>query len=231
MGFDHPIPTIVPVIVTAFSLLLLAEYRRVKRGVHLDKYILVKIGNNLEEVNAHIEAERQETTLATLWTQTEKHLDYYHTVLITQARQSFRNTQLAMCIGFMLPVAAGILALTNSNSTKSLASASLGVMGSASALYLGRTFIRSQDAAASHLRGYFNHPRQLSRFLVAERLIEKLGEGERDAALNQLIKSVIESSHDAAAEAPGNTKPPRRRRRRAPDQIDGSTVPQEQTSQ
>jgi hypothetical protein len=69
-----------------------------------------------------------------------------------------------MLIGF------AILAVNAKTTTAAVTTGSLGAVGAALAAYIGKTFIRSQETAASHLRAYFDQPLELSRYLAAERL-------------------------------------------------------------
>ncbi|WP_406314721.1 hypothetical protein OHA77_40240 [Streptosporangium sp. NBC_01639] len=102
---------------------------------------------------------------------THKRPDYYHQIATSQARQSFRNAQIAMTVGFVLLVVFAVLALRATTPTASIVTGALGAAAAAFAAYIGRTFARSQESAASHLRAYFDQPLEFSRYLAAERLL------------------------------------------------------------
>ncbi|MFF3950798.1 hypothetical protein ACFYYN_39270 [Streptomyces sp. NPDC001902] len=51
----------------------------------------------------------------------------------------------------------------------------LGAVSAALAGYVSKTFVRSQEAAATHLRSYFDQPLEFSGFLAAERLVADAG--------------------------------------------------------
>ncbi|MGC5413328.1 hypothetical protein ACPXCX_58140, partial [Streptomyces sp. DT225] len=54
-------------------------------------------------------------------------------------------------------------------------------------------FIRSQEAAATHLRSYFDQPLELSRHLAAERLLAsgELTQEQRAAILSALVQAMV----------------------------------------
>jgi hypothetical protein len=197
----------------AFTILSIAvQYQRQLRDAHADNHRVAKARLALENVDGAISADGVGMSVSHLWTATEKRLEYYHTVVLAQARQSFRNAQVAMSIGFLVLTGAAVVALISTSSTKSAISAGLGVIGASSATYIGRTFIKSQDAAAVHLSKYFEHPRQLSAYLAAERLVEKLSPESRDAAVAKLIDAILASPDLAQPTANNSARRPGRKR-------------------
>lgn len=138
------------------------------------------------------EAER--LTLPALWEATHRRLDYYHQIATSQARHSFRNAQTAMAIGFVLLVAFAILSLNASNTTASIVTGALGAASAGFAAYISRTFVRSQEAAANHLRAYFDQPLEFSRYLAAERLLDamdKLEPEQRATIAATLMQAIV----------------------------------------
>ena len=109
--------------------------------------------------------------LPALWEITHSRIDLYHEIATTQARKSFRNAQIAMATGFVLLLVFALLAIRSSSMTASIVTGALGATAAGLAGYIGRTFVRSQESAAGHLRAYFDQPLEFSRYLAAERLL------------------------------------------------------------
>ncbi|MEV1004989.1 hypothetical protein [Nonomuraea sp. NPDC050202] len=150
-------------------------------------------------------ADRQEDRLSLpqLWEVTHRRLDYYHQIATSQARQSFRNAQVVMGIGFLILVVFAGLAIGAPDPTSSIVTGVLGAASTAFAAYLSRTFVRSQESAASHLRAYFGQPLEFSRYLAAERLVSELQtleEGEHAKLTADLARAIMTSTP-----AEGNT--------------------------
>jgi hypothetical protein len=132
-------------------------------------------------------------TLAALWELTHGRLDLYHQIVTRQARNSFGAAQVAMAIGFVLLVVFAVLAAEAKTTTAAIGAGGLGAVGAAFAAYIGKTFIRSQESAASHLRAYFDQPLELSRYLAAERLLadaKDLTPEQRAAIVSSLVQSI-----------------------------------------
>ncbi|MFE7141262.1 hypothetical protein ACFVAG_26255 [Streptomyces sp. NPDC057644] len=136
---------------------------------------------------------RRTLPLAELWETTHARLNHYHEIATGQARTSFRNAQFAMGIGFVLLVAFVILSLNASTTAGTVVAGGLGAVSAALAGFVGRTFIRSQEAAAKHLRSYFDQPLELSRYLAAERLIAdaEMDSEQRTAVLTSLVQAMV----------------------------------------
>lgn len=138
-----------------------------------------------------IERRDERLTLAALWELTHGRLDLYHQIVTNQARRSFGAAQAAIIIGFVLLVAFAVLAVRAKITTAAISAGGLGAVGAAFSAYIGRTFIRSQESAASHLRAYFDQPLELSRYLAAERLLADadLTPEQRAAILSTLVQA------------------------------------------
>ncbi|MET8854669.1 hypothetical protein [Streptomyces sp. NPDC004579] len=133
--------------------------------------------------------------LPELWKVTHSRLDHYHETVLGQARRSFRSAQLAMWLGFLLLVAFVSVAVRASSTAGAVVAGGLGAVSAALAGYVGRTFMKSQEAASAHLRAYFEQPLAFSRYLAAERLLrnshlEGAARGEVVAALVLAVADV-----------------------------------------
>ncbi|MCX4994308.1 hypothetical protein [Streptomyces longwoodensis] len=114
-------------------------------------------------------------TLSALWATTHARLKLYHDVALGQANRSFRSAQRAMWLGFIALAGFVIVALQASTTAGSIVAGGLGAVAAGLAGFIGRTFVRSQETAAEHLRSYFDQPLELSRYLAAERLVADAG--------------------------------------------------------
>ncbi len=137
--------------------------------------------------------EQARLTLPELWAVTHRRLDHYHGIALGQAKQSFRNAQIAMGLGFTLLIASVVIALNAATAAGSLVAGGLGAVSAGLAGYVSRTFIRSQEAAAVHLRAYFDQPLAFSRYLAAERLMADAGMSEEKHAeiLSALVQAMV----------------------------------------
>ncbi|WP_254666773.1 hypothetical protein [Streptomyces sp. WMMB 714] len=135
--------------------------------------------------------------LPELWATTHARLDHYHSIATGQAHRSFRNAQVASGLGFVLLVAFVFVALNASTTAGSIVIGGLGAVSAALAGFVSRTFVRSQEASAAHLRSYFDQPLEMSRFLAAERLIAdtELDETQRADVLAALVQSMVGGPH------------------------------------
>ncbi|MGD6742998.1 hypothetical protein ACOKM3_14270 [Streptomyces sp. BH106] len=131
--------------------------------------------------------------LPELWALTHSRLDLYHEIATGQASRSFRNAQVAMVLGFVLLVAFVVVALQASTTAGAVVAGGLGAVAAGLAGYVSRTFVRSQEAAAGHLRAYFDQPLEFSRYLAAERLVadSNLTEEQRAEVVTELAKAMI----------------------------------------
>lgn len=158
-------------------------------------------------VNGSVERRDDRLTLAALWNVTHSRLDLYHQIVTRQAKRSFMAAQLAIGVGFILLVGFAILAVRAKTPAGAISVGSLGAVGAAFAAYIGRTFIRSQESEASHLRAYFDQPLELSRYLAAERLLAddaRLSDEQHAATLSILVQSIATAGHQNSM--PGKKK-------------------------
>ncbi|WP_330449703.1 TRADD-N-associated membrane domain-containing protein [Streptomyces anulatus] len=131
--------------------------------------------------------------LPELWEATHARLNLYHEIATGQAKTSFRNAQIAMVAGFLLLILFAGIALWASTTAVAIVAGGLGAVSAALAGYVAKTFIRSQEAAATHLRSYFDQPLELSRYLAAERLVADgdLTQEQRGEILSALVQAMV----------------------------------------
>ncbi|MBL6280472.1 hypothetical protein JMF97_30400 [Micromonospora fiedleri] len=129
--------------------------------------------------------------LKDLWVLNQRRLDLYHRIATNQSRSSFRNAQLAASIGFLLLIASAALVWYSDSVAAAITTGSIGAFGGALGAYLGRTFIKSQEGAAAQLRQYFDHPVELSKILVVERLVERLSPEDRVSVIQMMAQSIL----------------------------------------
>ncbi|MFI8007868.1 hypothetical protein [Streptomyces sp. NPDC086010] len=131
--------------------------------------------------------------LPELWTTTHARLGLYHDIATTQAKRSFASAQRAMWMGFILLVVFTVLALIASSTAGAIVAGGLGAVAAALAAFVSNTFVRSQEAAATHLRSYFDQPLELSRYLAAERVIADgdLSQEQRAEVLSALVQAMV----------------------------------------
>lgn len=155
--------------------------------------------------------EGRRIALAEQWELTHARLELYHVIAQDQAKKSFRNAQISMGLGFALLVGFIAVALKASNATGSIVAGGLGAVAAALAGYVSKTFVKSQESAATHLRSYFDQPLEFSRYLAAERLIVDAGlaDEQRREVLMALVQAMVASpaAPGAPAAASGQQQP------------------------
>jgi hypothetical protein len=141
--------------------------------------------------------------LPELWKATHTRLEVYHDLATKHATRSFWTAQGAMTVGFLLLIAFVWIALKASTTAGAVVAGGLGAVAAALSGYVSRTFVRSQEAAASHLRAYFDQPLEFSRYLAAERLIagSELSAEQRAEVVTELAKAMIAGPGDGGAGA------------------------------
>jgi S-methylmethionine-dependent homocysteine/selenocysteine methylase len=98
-----------------------------------------------------------------------------------------------MITGFLLLIVFVAVALQASTTAGSVVAGGLGAVSAALSGFVARTFVKSQETAAAHLRAYFDQPLEFSRYLAAERLIadSALTEEQRAEALTTLVQAMV----------------------------------------
>lgn len=142
--------------------------------------------------------------LPELWETTHARLALYHEIATGQATRSFKNAQLAMWAGFGLLAGFVVLALVASTTAGAVVAGGLGAVSAALAGFVSKTFVRSQEAASTHLRSYFDQPLELSRYLAAERLVANgdLSQEQRGEILSALVQAMVAGPAQPAAPSP-----------------------------
>jgi hypothetical protein len=151
---------------------------------------------------------RDSLELRALWEVTNRRLELYHRLATRHAKTSFYSAQAAMAIGFALLIVFAVLAARAPTTAASIVTGTLGTASAAFAGYIGRTFVRSQEASATHLRTYFDQPVELFRYLAAERLLEGVDSAQRSAVVADLARVIV------APNTPAGTSPAPAVRRR-----------------
>jgi hypothetical protein len=135
--------------------------------------------------------------LSALWNVTNSRLELYHDIATGQAKSSFRTAQIAIGAGFILLTGFAILSFRTHNTASAITTGALGAVSAALAGYISKTFVRSQESAATHLRAYFDQPLEFSRYLAAERLLsgqQDLDPGQRAMMLRTVISAMVQKS-------------------------------------
>ncbi len=150
-------------------------------------------GDTSSGTPAASEAHAAHLALPELWATTHARLKLYHDVALGQADRSFRSAQTAMWASFVAFGGFVAVAFYASTTAGSIVAGGLGAVSAALAGFIGLTFVRSQEAAAEHLRSYFDQPLELSRYLAAERLIADaaLNDEQRAEILNALVTAMV----------------------------------------
>jgi hypothetical protein len=140
-----------------------------------------------------IERHDERLTLVALWRVTDGRLELYNQIVTTQAKRSFASARTAMVFCFLILIGLAVLAAVLKTPAAAITAGGLAAVVAAFSAFIGRTFVRSQEAAASHLRAYFDQPLEFSRYLAAERLLAADTElsGEQRAAILSLLVEAI----------------------------------------
>jgi hypothetical protein len=153
--------------------------------------------------------EFRRATLTHLWSVNQTKLELYHKIATQQARMSFWSAQLAMFIGFGL-LGLFVWAAYNASTTAgAVVAGGLGAVSAALAGFISKTFVRSQETAAGHLKAYFDQPLESSRFLAAERLVadSDMTKEQRAAITAELARAIV-ARPGATPDAGGNAAKP-----------------------
>jgi len=128
--------------------------------------------------------------IAELWSATERKIELDRQIVIRQARLYSNASLLAMVIGLFMMAAFIFYAVRAHTASADIAG---GISAVAAALtgYLGKTFIRSQEATTAHLRSYFETQLDFLRLLAAERLVEKSSK-MADAEAAKILRSMAQ---------------------------------------
>ncbi|MFC7218193.1 hypothetical protein ACFQLX_08435 [Streptomyces polyrhachis] len=155
---------------------------------------------NLENV---LEGEDRALALGRLWHLTHERLSLYHDIATGQARKSFMSAQRAMTAGFVLLVVFVVAAALADSVAVAAVAGGLGAVAAALAAFVSKTFVKSQETAAEHLRAYFNQPLEFSRYLAAERLLNdpRLSDEKRAEVIGTIAEIIANGPQGPLAEA------------------------------
>jgi hypothetical protein len=131
------------------------------------------------------------TDFFSLWSLTQKRLDYYHRIATTQAERSFMYGQIAAGLGFATVLITAVIAAFARSLAASISAAVVGVSGGGLGAYIGATFMRSQDVSAAQMREYFRQPLEFSNDLAAERLLGMLDDESKKDAIKEMIRGIV----------------------------------------
>jgi hypothetical protein len=167
-------------------------YLRAQRRAWRDRRLIGTARANLDRAEAALpEGSDDATDFGSLWTVTQKRLDYYHQIATSQAERSFLYGQIAAGLGLTLILGCAAAAALSRTTAASIAATLLGVAGGGLAGYIGSTFMRSQETASAQLRAYFLQPLEFSKMLAAERLLLQMDDPvSRTAATGSLIEAL-----------------------------------------
>ncbi|MFC8886387.1 TRADD-N-associated membrane domain-containing protein, partial [Streptomyces cinereoruber] len=132
-------------------------------------------------------------TLPALWDTTHARLTHYHNLALQHAKRSFKSAQAAMWAGFLALGGFVWIAFQASTTAGAVVAGGLGAVAAALSGFITKTFIRSQEASADHLRSYFDQPLELSRYLAAERLMASadLTSEQRAEVITALVTAMV----------------------------------------
>jgi hypothetical protein len=201
LGLDRVLPDQIPfgvlalataVVCWLLALLVNLAYRDALQREHSERWQVAESRRRLERAEEASD-KRGPLDLTVLWALTQRRLDYYHALATFQAERSFHHARRSVFAGFaVLAVAVVVVALTGST-VITIAAGSIGVIGAALAAFLGRSFLRAQEATTERLQLYFSQPFAFSRQLSAERLLILLEAEDRAAAVRDLIRAIMDA--------------------------------------
>jgi hypothetical protein len=128
---------------------LASSYRNAYRRHHADRVMVAELAQ-LEGDEAKL-ANSGDLELTSLWLLTQQRLSYYHQIATEQARQSFRNAQIAIAAGFVVLLFATGFAVYAKTTTGSIVTGALGALGATLAGYIGKTFVPELAQTSAHL--------------------------------------------------------------------------------
>lgn len=171
-----------------------ASYRQTLLRIVTDRRILHAAKLELDEAEQHIAQSGDSDTdldLGAVWAATQRRLDYYHKIALSQSRNSFLFGQGAAIGGFIVLVLGAIVAAASRETTGAVVAGALGAVGAALSAFISATFAKSQESATKQLRDYFAQPLHLSKVLTAERLASQLPEDQRAPVIEVIVRAIF----------------------------------------
>jgi hypothetical protein len=127
-------------------------------------------------------------------------LAQYHDITRQQATSSYRISQIAMAVGFLMIVGGAYVVITQAKSSSSqIVVGGLAGLGALFSSYIGATFIRTYNRALAQMNFYYAQPLVQSYILEAERISKELGSPtSKDSVLSQIIEQTLRGADYAA---------------------------------
>jgi hypothetical protein len=178
------------------------EWERVQRSLREAEQAVYPFGKQSAGMDDGPSESQAELELSLLWNATHERLNLYHKIATQQAQDSFRRAQAAMIAGFLIVFLSLPFSLVADKTATSIAIATLGAAAGALSAFISQTFLRSQEAAAEHLRAYFLQPLEFSRYLVAERLLNTLDEDKKAQGILFIVQGIANFPNPNASDKP-----------------------------
>jgi hypothetical protein len=120
-----------------------------------------------------------------------KQMEAYDELARVQARESFRNSQIAIAVGLFVLVSGAFVALLVDTTASKVTTATLTALGGLLSGYISKTFLRVYERAQQQLTFFFQQPLINSYILAADRLIERM-DNDRDKEFSRVVGHVME---------------------------------------
>jgi hypothetical protein len=133
------------------------------------------------------------TKLTELLKANRKQMEAYDELARVQARESFRNSQIAIAIGLFVLVSGAFVALLVDSTASKVTTATLTGLGGLLSGYISRTFLRVYERAQQQLTFFFQQPLINSYILAADRLIDRMQEdAKKDKEFSRVVGHVLQ---------------------------------------
>jgi hypothetical protein len=124
----------------------------------------------------------------------QQSLKKYHDLTQQQAGSSYLIAQVAVLVGLLLLIGAGVVIIKASAPTAQIVVGALAVVGSTLSGYVGATSIRMYNRAQAQMNFYYAQPLVQSYILEAERISNCLSSDRKDSALEKVIEQTLEGA-------------------------------------
>lgn len=153
---------------------------------------------------AVVEASNPDDRFDSLWRASRERIEHYHRVVQTQSEQSFRHAIWAMWGGLVFLLLTAVIAALGGSADRTVGVTIISALATGLAGYLGRTFIRNQEAASKQMRAYFAEPVEQTRSLTAERIASSIEDPFlRESTLSEIARAVLQVSKDPTHDTEG----------------------------
>lgn len=151
-----------------------------------------------ERADEALDSVTEDINLRALLLFNRKQMEAYESLTRGQAASSYRLSHVALAVGLVVLVGAALSAIIAPDAATKAAAATLGTVGGAISGYVARTYLRIYERTLQQLNHYFEQPLVSSYVLTAERLVEKMSDGQRDEALARIITELFAWRHAPA---------------------------------